>query len=73
MSGTAVLKETVRQHKDGQLVPVEINVSPILDCSGTATVGSSIIYRDISERQRAEDTLRRTPRSRPCCSRLPRT
>jgi len=60
MSGTAVLKETVRRHKDGQLVPVEIKVSPmILDCSGRVTVGSSIIYRDISERQRAEDALRR--------------
>ena len=59
MSGTAVLKETVRRHKDGQLVPVEINVSPILDCPGRVTVGSSIIYRDISERERAEDTLRR--------------
>ena len=59
MSGTAVLKETVRRHKDGQLVPVEINVSPILDCSDRVTVGSSIIYRDISGRQRAEDALRR--------------
>jgi PAS domain S-box-containing protein len=59
MSGTAVMKETVRRHKDGQLVPVEINVSPILDCPGRVTVGSSIIYRDISERERAEDTLRR--------------
>jgi PAS domain S-box-containing protein len=59
MSGTAVLKETVRRHRDGQLVPVEINVSPILDCSARVTVGSSIIYRDIRERERAEDTLRR--------------
>jgi len=54
-----VLKETVRRHIDGQLVPVEINVSPILDCSDRVTVGSSIIYRDISGRQRAEDALRR--------------
>jgi len=60
MSGTAVLKETVRRHKDGQLVPVEINVSPIFDCSaGRITVGSSVIYRDVSERQHAQDTLRR--------------
>jgi PAS domain S-box-containing protein len=55
---TAVLKETARRHKDGHLVPVEINVSPILDGSGTVT-GFSIILRDIGERRRAEDALRR--------------
>jgi PAS domain S-box-containing protein len=59
MSGTGVLKETMRRHKDGRLVPVEINISPILDCSGRVTTGSSVIYRDISERQRAADALRR--------------
>jgi len=54
MSGRTALKEAVRRHKDGQLVPVEINTSPILDGSGRVT-GSSIIYRDISERRRAEE------------------
>jgi PAS domain S-box-containing protein len=59
MSGTAVLKETVRRHKDGRLVQVEINISPIFDCSGRIPAGSSVIYRDISERRRAADVLRR--------------
>jgi PAS domain S-box-containing protein len=55
---TAVSKETVRRHKDGRLLSVETNVSPILDRSGSVT-GLSIILRDISERRRAEDALRR--------------
>jgi PAS domain S-box-containing protein len=54
----ALLKETVRRRKDGQPVPVETNISPILDGSDTVT-GLSVIFRDISERQRAEDALRR--------------
>jgi PAS domain S-box-containing protein len=55
---TAVLKETVRCHKDGHLIPVETSISPIFDGSGRVT-GLSVILRDISERQRAEDALRR--------------
>jgi PAS domain S-box-containing protein len=55
-SRTAVLKETVRLHKDGRLLPVETNISPILDGAGNVT-GFSIILRDISERRRAEDAL----------------
>jgi PAS domain S-box-containing protein len=55
---TATLKETVRRHKDGRLLPVETNISPILDRAGDVT-GLSIILRDISERRRAEDALRR--------------
>jgi len=57
VSGGTVLKEILRQHKDGQLVPVEISTSPILDSSGQVT-GTSIIYRDISERRRAEEVRR---------------
>jgi PAS domain S-box-containing protein len=55
LKGETVLKELLRRHKDGRLVPVEINTSPILDGSGRVT-GTSIIYRDISERLRAEDS-----------------
>src|SRR5258706_11815768 len=59
MSGrTALSKEMVRRHKDGRLVPVETSISPILDGSGKVT-GLSVILRDISERRRAEDALRR--------------
>ena len=54
LKGQTVLKELVRRHKDGHLVPVEINTSPILGRSGKA-IGTSIIYRDISERRRAEE------------------
>jgi PAS domain S-box-containing protein len=50
-------KETLRRHKDGHLVPVEINTSPILDRSGRV-IGTTIIYRDISERRRAEEARR---------------
>jgi PAS domain S-box-containing protein len=57
VSGGTVLKEILRRHKDGRLVPVEINTSPILDSSGQVT-GTSIIYRDISERRRAEEVRR---------------
>ncbi len=57
-SRAAVVKETVRQHKDGRLLPVETNVSPILDDSGNVT-GLSIIVRDISKRRCAEDALQR--------------
>jgi PAS domain S-box-containing protein len=57
MSGRAARTETLRRHKDGHLVPVEINTSPIFDRSGTV-VGATIIYRDISERRRAEEARR---------------
>src|SRR5215470_17035829 len=56
--GTALLKETVRRHKDGRLIPVESSISPIFDGSDRVA-GLSVILRDISERQRAEDALRR--------------
>ena len=46
------------RHKDGRLLPVETNISPILDRAGNVT-GFSIILRDISERRRAEDALQR--------------
>jgi PAS domain S-box-containing protein len=55
LKGETVLKEILRRHKDGRLVPVEINTSPIVDGSGGVT-GTSVIYRDISERRRAEES-----------------
>jgi PAS domain S-box-containing protein len=58
VSGGTVLKELMRRHKDGRLVPVEINISPIRDSSGKVT-SSTIVYRDIGERRRGEDALRR--------------
>ena len=49
--------ETVRLRKDGQLVPVSLNISPIRDASG-AVVGISKIARDMTERTRTEAMLR---------------
>jgi PAS domain S-box-containing protein len=54
LSGETVLKEVLRRHRGGQLIPVEISVSPIRDRSGNV-IGTSVIYRDISERRRAEE------------------
>jgi PAS domain S-box-containing protein len=57
LSGQTVLKELLRRHKDSHLVPVEINTSPIRGRSGRV-IGTSVIYRDISERWRAKEARR---------------
>jgi len=49
-----VLPDTERRRKDGSLVPVEINASPIIDGEGRINA-VSLIFRDISERKRAEE------------------
>jgi PAS domain S-box-containing protein len=46
-------QDTVRVHKDGNLVDVSITNSPIVGMDGTLR-GSSIIARDISDRRKAE-------------------
>ena len=43
--------ETVRQRKDGALVPISLTVSPILDAAGDV-VGASKIARDLSRTER---------------------
>jgi PAS domain S-box-containing protein len=45
--------ETLRQRKDGTLVPISPTVSPIRDLSGEI-VGASKIARDLSRTQRTE-------------------
>ncbi len=45
--------DTVRQRKDGSLVPISLTVSPIVDEQGTV-IGASKVARDISERKQAE-------------------
>lgn len=50
--------ETERLRKDGRLVPVAVSVSPIRDAKGEI-IGASSITRDISERRRAEEAVRR--------------
>ena len=42
--------ETLRQRKDGTLIPISLTISPIRDDAGRI-VGASKIARDISERQ----------------------
>src|SRR5258706_11353661 len=50
--------ETVRKTKDGRYIPISLTVSPIRDAKGTI-VGASKIARDISERVRGQEALRR--------------
>ena len=45
--------ETVRQSRDGRMIPISLTVSPILDADGKV-VGASKIARDISDRKQAE-------------------
>jgi PAS domain S-box-containing protein len=51
--------ETAHRRKDGSLVEVAVKVSPILDMAGNV-IGASSIARDITERKRAQETLRRS-------------
>ncbi len=51
--------ETVRVAKDGRLLEVSLSVSPVLDAEGRV-VGASKIARDITERKRAEEAIRRS-------------
>src|ERR671936_1449884 len=48
--------ETVRQRKDGSLVPVSIAAAPVRDASGRI-VGNMVAYTDISERRQQEQRL----------------
>ena len=51
-------QETVRRRKDGGLVDVLISISPIKNSQGTVT-GASTIARDVTERRRSEEGIRR--------------
>lgn len=51
--------ETVRIRKDGKRIEVSLTVSPIKDSHGKI-IGASKIARDISERKRAEETIRQS-------------
>ncbi len=50
--------ETVRVRKDGSRVDVSLSISPVRDADGEV-VGAAKIARDITERRRAEESLRR--------------
>jgi two-component system cell cycle sensor histidine kinase/response regulator CckA len=51
--------ETVRVGKDGEQIHVSMAISPLRDTQGKV-IGDSAIFRDISERRRMEDALRRS-------------
>ncbi|MGA2705897.1 MAG: PAS domain S-box protein, partial [Isosphaeraceae bacterium] len=51
--------ETTRRRKDGQSLHVSLSSSPLRDAAGKV-VGAAAIARDITERKRAEEALRRT-------------
>jgi PAS domain S-box-containing protein len=53
--------ETVRVRKDGTGVDVSLTVSPIRNSAGEVT-GASSIARDITERKRVEEALRKSER-----------
>jgi len=48
--------ETIRQTKDGRIIPVSISVSPIKDKAG-GIIGASKVLRDITERRRMEKRM----------------
>ena len=50
--------ETIRQRKDGTLIPISLTVSPIHDDAGQV-IGASKIARDISEQAQGETARRR--------------
>jgi len=51
--------ETIRIAKTGKKVDVSLTVSPIKDAAGRV-VGASIISRDITERKRADEAMRKS-------------
>jgi PAS domain S-box-containing protein len=51
--------ETVRRRKDGSEIDVSLTVLPVLN-KGGKVIGASKIARDITERKRAEEKLRRS-------------
>lgn len=49
--------ETIRKHKDGTLLNISLNVSPVYDSHGTI-VGASKIARDITLKRRIDNAVR---------------
>jgi len=45
--------ETIRKKKDGQLLPISVTISPVVDKEGTI-IGASKIARDINDRHIAQ-------------------
>ncbi|MFL6373823.1 MAG: PAS domain S-box protein [Pyrinomonadaceae bacterium] len=57
-SGEAVTHyETIRRRKDGQLIDISLNVSPVRDAHGVI-IGASKIAREITEHKRIQSAIR---------------
>ena len=54
--------ETVRVRKDGEKIDVSLTISPITDAQGRI-VGASTIARDVTDRKREEQELKRIERA----------
>ena len=61
--------ETVRQAKDGRLLDVSVTISPLRDARGRI-IGASKIARDITERKRAEEAVRRAKEAAEAADRI---
>ena len=55
--------ETIRRGKDGRLLDVSVTISPIKD-SEDRVVGASKVVRDITERKRVEEALKKAKEQR---------
>lgn len=53
MAGQSTHHDTVRRHKDGSMIDVWVDLSPIYGADGTV-IAKSTIARDISERKKSE-------------------
>ncbi|MEX2218142.1 MAG: PAS domain S-box protein [Phycisphaerales bacterium] len=51
--------QTVRQARDGRLLDISLTISPVRDGAGRV-IGASKVARDVTERRRAEEALRRS-------------
>ena len=51
--------ETLRMRKDGTLLDISLTISPVKDGSGKI-IGASKVARDVTERKRAEERLRKS-------------
>ncbi|MEM1418410.1 MAG: PAS domain S-box protein [Myxococcota bacterium] len=61
LAGERVRFEAVRRRKDGEELHVELHVAPVVDANGTI-LGTSSVARDLAERRRLEEVLRRSHR-----------
>jgi PAS domain S-box-containing protein len=57
LAGEVAAAETVRRHKNGELIDVSVTMSPIIDSAGQV-VGVSKVMRDITTQKKLQSSLR---------------